>query len=429
MQGSMAQAAPLHVAVIGAGVIGASTALALLADGHRVTLLDPAAPGGRQAASFGNGAFISPASVIPMSHPGIWRKVPGYLLDPAGPLTIRWRDAPRLAPWVWRFVMAGRSAAHVERTACALAALLGEAPRQHLGIAERIGRPDLIRQDGLIHVFTDRAAYEAEAPAWTLRRRLDVRIAEMSEAELRERLPELSQHYRFGIRVVDGAHCTDPGGYVAAMLGWARRQGAVLRRASVTGFRVEEGKLRALRCGADELDCDRAVIACGIGARDLARAAGDRIPLQSERGYHVEIADPPIRPECPVMPQEGRMANVVTQGGFRAAGQVELASPHAAPDWRRAEILLAHLRRSWPALNDVAEAQVSRWMGHRPSTPDGRPVIGPASGATDIIHAFGHGHIGLAAAPMTARLVADLLAGRAGPVDLSPYAPTRFRRG
>ena len=113
-----------QVAVIGAGVIGAAIAARLVAEGHAVTVIEPETPGGPQAASFGNGGFLSPASVIPMSSPGLWRKVPAMLRDPAGALTIRWRHLPRLSPWLWRFVMAGRTPARVEATARALQQLL-----------------------------------------------------------------------------------------------------------------------------------------------------------------------------------------------------------------------------------------------------------------------------------------------------------------
>jgi D-amino-acid dehydrogenase len=126
----MQQAAPaaaLHVVVIGAGIVGAATALELLRDGHRVTVLDPGPPGGAQAASFGNGAWLSPSSVVPMALPGLWRKVPGFLADPLGPLAIRWRYLPRLLPWLVRFLWAGRSVAAVARTASALRPLV--APR------------------------------------------------------------------------------------------------------------------------------------------------------------------------------------------------------------------------------------------------------------------------------------------------------------
>lgn len=416
-----------QVAVIGAGVIGAATAAQLLAEGHAVTLIDPDTPGGPHAASHGNGGFLSPASVMPMSTPGLWRKVPAMLRDPSGALTIRWRHLPRLAPWLWRFVMAGRTPVRVEATARALHQLLGDASARHMALAARIGRPDLIRQEGLLYAFHDRAAYQGDAFAWDLRRKLGLHMRELDEAGMRALMPDLSPDYRFGILVEDGGHCTDPGGYVAAICDWARGQGAQIWQARATGFDLAQGRLRAVLTDQGPVACDAAVIACGIHSGVLARAAGDRVPLQSERGYFVQIAGLAGGPSIPVMPQDGRMANLCVAGGLRASGQVELASVHAAPDWRRADILLTHLRKTWPGLS-IRPEQVTRWMGHRPSTPDGRPVIGRALACGDIIHAFGHGHVGLASAPMTAVLVADLLAGRVPGVDMAPFAPTRFGR-
>jgi D-amino-acid dehydrogenase len=126
------------------------------------------------------------------------------------------------------------------------------------------------------------------------------------------------------------------------------------------------------------------------------------------------------------MPSDGKMANTPTAQGLRAAGQVELAGVDAPPDWRRADILLGHLRRTYPGLGEVAPDQVTRWMGHRPSTPDGLPVIGRSARSADVIHAFGHGHVGFAAAPATAEIVADILAGRAGSVPRKAYEAGRF---
>lgn len=419
-----------HVVVIGAGIVGATVALRLVQDGHRVTILDPGPPGGPQASSHGNGAFLSPASILPMSSPGLWRKVPGFLMDQNGPLTIRWRHLPRLAPWLWRFVRAGATPARVERIAAALAQLLSGAPDLHLQQARRIGRPDLIRQDGLVYAFANRTAFEAEAFSWNLRQRQGVVFNEMDEAELRRRLPDLSPAYHFGILVAQGAHCLDPSAYVAATVAAATDLGARLVPNAAIGFKIAGGQLNEVRTTAADIACDAAVIAMGAASGPLARAAGDRVPLESERGYHVQIANPGIAPALPVMPQDGRMANTMTAGGLRAAGQVELASNDAAPDWRRADILLGHLRRTWPALAQSDPAQVvSRWQGNRPSTPDGKPVIGPARLCTQIMHAFGHGHVGLASAPMTAEILAAILSGQSPPINITPFSAQRFGWG
>ncbi len=416
----------LHVGVIGAGIVGATVALELLRDGHRVTLLDAAEAGGEQAASYGNGAWLSPGSVVPMSTPGLWKKVPGYLLDPGGPLVIRWRALPHLLPWLLRFVRAGYSVTRVEATARALSALLHDAPRQHQRLAFEAGVPELVQQRGLLVLYPDREALAAEALSWRLRRDNGVAWTELEGAALRELAPDIDPRYRLGLHITAGAHCLDPGAYVAAIVRHAIALGAQWQRTRATGFVFADGRLRALRTADGDFACERAVIAAGIGSAALAREVGDAVPLASERGYHVVLTDSTIRLPVPVMPSDGKMAMTRTRAGLRVAGQVELSSVQAAPDWRRADILLRHARRLFPSLPPQQAEALPRWMGHRPSTPDGLPVIGRSVAFADVVHAFGHGHVGLAAAPATASLVAELLSGRPPSIDPRPYRCGRF---
>jgi D-amino-acid dehydrogenase len=169
------------------------------------------------------------------------------------------------------------------------------------------------------------------------------------------------------------------------------------------------------------------VIAAGAWSKILAAAAGDRVPLETERGYHALITDPGIAPRYPVMPSDGKMACVMTPQGLRLAGQVELAGLDAAPNWQRAAVLRDFARRVFPDLpHDLPTDKVKVWMGHRPSTPDGLPCIGRASGCADVVHAFGHGHVGLTAGAATGRLVADLISGKPPSIDPGPYSARRF---
>lgn len=417
-----------HVVVVGAGMVGAATARELLADGHRVTILDPGPPGGPQAASYGNGAWISPASVVPMSMPGSWRKVPGYLLDRDGPLTIRWSKLPKLTPWLLRFLLAGATVGRVEATARALSSLLHDAPQRHAALAASIGRPDLIRTGGLLYAYPDCESFAAEALSWRLRRQNGVAWRELEGHDLRMVAPDLDPRYGFGVLVEAGVHCFDPGGLVAAVVEDCVKAGAELRPVAATGFAATGGRLTGVVTTEGTIGCDHAVIAAGIRSKALARAAGDAVPLESERGYHAVIADCDVALPIPIMPADGRMANTRTTGGLRLAGQVELADVDTAPDWERAQVLLRHARRTYPALGGREAPSIETWLGHRPSTPDGRPVLGPASGIAGVVHAFGHGHVGLASGPASGRVVADLVAGRPASIDLSPFAPTRFRR-
>jgi D-amino-acid dehydrogenase len=416
-----------HVAIIGAGIVGAATALEALSAGFRVTLIEPGDPGGEQAASYGNGCWLSPMSVIPPSVPGLWKKLPKFLMDPLGPLAIRWSYVPRVATWLVRYLLAGWTEAKVLATARALRPLLAGSPALHRQLAERAGVGRLIEQRGLIYVYESRAQFESEAMAWRIRRQVGIEWLELDADEMRQREPELDRRYAFGALVEEGGHCRDPGAYVAALVAQACAEGADLRRERATGFRIEGGRLRAVLTERGEVAADRAVIAAGAHSRSLAAAAGSAVPLETERGYHAMVLDSPTGPRTPMMPYDGKMSITWTDRGLRCAGQVEIAGLEAAPNWKRAEILRDHLLRSFPGLpRDLPAERVAFWMGHRPSMPDGLPCIGPAAASPDVLLAFGHGHVGLVAAPRTARLVTAMLAGRQPDIPGEPFRPSRF---
>jgi D-amino-acid dehydrogenase len=417
-----------HVVIIGAGAVGAASALAALKEGYRVTILDPAEPGGEQAASYGNGCWLSPMSVIPPAVPGIWKKLPKFLSDPLGPLAIRWGYLPKVAPWLIRYLASGWRWEDVAKTAHALRPLVQDAPRLHQALAEQAGVGHLIERRGLMYIYPSRADFEAERKAWDIRHQVGVRWIELDADELRQREPELDRRYSFGIFVDEGGHCTDPGAYVAALIALAQAEGGKLHRDYATGFRIEAGRLQAVTTGQGEVTCDAAVIAAGVHSKPLARAAGDDVPLESERGYHAEISAPEVAPRYGLMPSDGKMSIMRTARGLRCAGQVEIAGIDAAPNWQRAEILKNHLLSCFPGLpKDIAADRIKFWLGHRPSMPDGMPCLGPSRATPNVIHAFGHGHTGLVAAARTGEVVAALLARRAPPIPIAAFDSRRFK--
>ncbi|MDB5372711.1 MAG: FAD-binding oxidoreductase [Belnapia sp.] len=416
-----------HVVVIGAGILGACTALELLKAGFRVSIVEPGPPGGEQAASYGNGCWLSPMSVIPPATPGLWKKVPGFLADPLGPLAIRWSYLPKVLPWLARYLASGWTEARVLRTAVALRALLQGAPALHAALAEEAGVGHLIERRGLMYIYPSRAEFEAEAMAWRIRRQVGVEWLEIGADELRQREPELDRRYGFAALIEEGGHCRDPGGYVAALVQLAEAQGAQRVQARAIGFRIEAGRLRSVLTDTGEIAADRAVIAAGAHSKALAAAVGDAVPLETERGYHAMVMHPESGPRTPMMPSDGKMSVTMTDLGLRCAGQVEIAGLEAAPNWQRAAILRDHLLRSFPGLpRDLPPERVKFWMGHRPSMPDGLPCIGPARRTSDVVHAFGHGHVGLVSAPRSARLVAQMLLAQPMEIDAKPYDPRRF---
>lgn len=419
-----------HAVVIGSGAVGSATAIEAVRAGMRVTVIEPADAGSPHATSYGNAGWLSTHSVVPPALPGAWRKVPGWLADPSGPLAVRWRYLPKALPWLLKYLAAGWTEARVQRTADALRLLLSDAPQLHRQLALEAGVPHLIEQRGLLHVYRSRQEFEGEALAWRVRARTGVRWEEWDAAQLRQNEPDLDPRYRLGIFVGEAGHCRDPGTYVSALARHAQSLGAVVVRTRATGFRIEAGRLLAVLTEDGEVACDTAAICAGARSADLAARAGSPVPLESERGYHVQVTAPAHGPRTPMMASDGKLIVHWMDGGLRAAGQVEIAGLSAPPDWRRADILHRHLCAMFEGLPPAPDAPgVSRWLGHRPSTPDGLPCIGPSATTPDVVLAFGHGHVGLGASARTGRLTAQWMAGATATIDLSPFDPARFQHG
>ena len=412
-------APPCKVVVIGTGVVGAATACWLLRDGHEVTLLDRLGPG--EATSFGNAGAISPGSVEPLGHPGMLWRVPGWLADPLGPLTIRWRHLPRLAPWLGRLALAS-TPQRVARIAAELATYLPHALEAWLPLLAEAGLESLLRRDGMLWVFaTERSFAEAQA-GLRLRRRYGVAIQDVPAGEVRQVEPALGPVYRAAL-LPDAGRVLDPGGLVAGLARHAMARGARLVRAQALDFDIGPEGPRAVVTDAGAVPADAVVVAAGAWSHRLARRLGSRVPLETERGYHVTIPAPAVAPRRMILPYgEGFLATPMAMG-LRVAGTVELASLDAAPDWRRADVLLTKARALFPGLQTEG---ATRWMGHRPSLPDTKPVISRSPVHRNVFYAFGHGHLGLTGAAITGRLIGDLVAGRATAVDLGPFRIDRF---
>lgn len=405
-----------EIAVIGAGVVGLTIALELVDQGREVVLVDPGAPG--MGASYGNAGTIAGYATSPVGTPEVLRSLPSLLLSRTSPLAIRHRALPSLTPWLVRFLRQSLPAA-TARNARSIAALLADAGERWDDLVLRVQGAGILQRRGCLYLYETPEALQAAAAEMDRRRALGVEVELIGPDRLAELEPALP-------RAAGAAHFTgatfldDPGrmmGLVAA---------TVLARARHLAVRAER-----LTRGPDgvviegpglHLHARRVVIAAGAHSRELARQAGDRIPLDTERGYHVEwdMPEPLLsRPTCPtargfyLCPMAGRL---------RVAGTVELGGLHLPPSPHRIARLVEGARAFFPDLG----APVRSWMGFRPSLPDSLPVIGPSVGGGEVILAFGHGHLGVTLAPITARIVAALLQEQHPPLEIAPYRPGRF---
>ncbi len=409
-----------QVVVIGAGIVGVCSALSLQRAGFRVTLLERDAPG--QGASFGNGAVIGEEAVVPVATPGILRKAPGMLLDPRGPLALRWSYLPRIAPWLLRFAAASRPK-RVEQISIALAALLEGTFAAFDRLLEAADAADMLRRTGWLCVYETEAGLEAYRPMLELQRRRGVSFDILDRDAVREFEPALGPIFARAVYYPDVAYALDSLRLVQVLAEIFGRHGGTLKRAEARGFEIGPDGPRAVLTEAGPVPCDAVVVAAGAWSKRLAAELGSAPPLDTERGYHVQFAAPGVVPRLPVYSTERGIIATPLEAGLRVGGTVELGGLEAAPNWDRARVLLEQSQRWFPGLRTEGH---SRWMGFRPSMPDSLPVIGRSPRFSNAIFAFGHGHCGMMMGARTGEIVAALAAGRDPGIDMSPYRVDRF---
>ena len=408
------------VAVVGAGIVGVCCALFLLRDGHRVILVDRGDPG--EGASFGNASIVTEASVLPVAKPGILKDLPKMLLDPKGPLAIRWRYLPGLLPWLMQFIAAARPD-RVAEISPALATL-GEGVIDAYGpLLEMAGEPEILKRTGWLSVFESEAGFEKFAPSLEAMHRYGVKLDLLEAEEIRQVEPKLAPIFAKGVFLKDVAYCINSFRLVQVLAAAFQREGGELRRASVAGFDIGPDGPCALQSDQGDIAFDRVVIAAGAWSRDLAKRLGSKVPLDTERGYHLTIPNGDDMPRMPIYSTERAFAATPLEHGLRVAGTVELGGLDAPPNWERVEVLRHHIQRWYPHI-DTNEA--STWLGFRPSMPDSLPVIGQAPRFSNAYFAFGHGHLGLSQGAKTGKAIADLVASRDPGFDLRPYRADRF---
>jgi D-amino-acid dehydrogenase len=411
-----------EIAIIGAGVVGLAIAERLLAEGREVVLIDPNPPGdvvSQNAASYGNAGTIADYAVLPVGTPDVLRNLPSLLFDRNSPLAIRRAALPALMPWLARFAWQSLPK-QAERNARNIAALLADACPNWLNLGDKLGGKDILQNRGCLYVYETKAAFRAAEQDMAFRRSLGVTVDLISPEALRQMEPTLPEVEGGAAFFPNAIFLNDPGRMVGLLATEVATRAAFISTHAKTLERQPDGVL--ITGPGLMLKARHVVIAAGAHSRKLAAMAGDRVPLDTERGYHVEwdMPHPSVtRPTCPttrgfyLCPMQGRL---------RVAGTVELGGLTAPPSPHRIAKLVEGAREIFPDL----PAPDRSWMGFRPSMPDSVPVIGPSRAGAEVIHAYGHGHLGLSMAPVTARIVANLITGRAPGMDITPYLPTRF---
>lgn len=409
--------------VIGAGIVGVHVARALQRRGFRVTLIDQGQPG--MGTSYGNAGFLATDEIFPLAHGRVLRALPRMLLDPLGPLSIRWQEFPRLLPWYVRYV-AACSSARVGRSIDALAAIQRAAGSSWRQFAARESLTHLLRESGAWKLFeTDRGLHET-AGERSVQSAHGIRWELYPRAELVARIPEIAASVRHGVFYPDGMSTVNSLALTSAIFDRFVADGGTFLQTRVDSLRHAGGRISALETTSGEQRADQIVIAAGHLSGRLLKPLGVRVPIVAERGYHIEMQHDEISFDMPIGAYERGFYMTPMTSGLRLAGTSEFSSADhdEPPNWARADILERHVRELLPG---VTKAETGRWMGHRPTLPDFLPALGPVPGFDNLHAAFGHHHLGLTLSAISGEILAELLSGATPPIELSAFSLARFQ--
>ncbi|MDJ1017524.1 MAG: FAD-binding oxidoreductase [Paracoccaceae bacterium] len=408
------------IAVIGAGIVGVSTAVWLQRDGHKVILIDREGPAA--GASYGNGGVLASCSIIPVTVPGLLAKAPRMLFSPNQPLFLKWGYLPKLAPWLARYLSTANRDA-VRRRAAAMMPIIGDSLADHQVLAAGTGAENLIEPSDYLFLYKDRGHYDGDAFGWSVRKEHGFEWDILEGQAWRDYDPSFGPDITFAARLRNHGCIRDPGKYVEALAAHVEREGGRIIKAEVEDAVRQGGRLTGLRADGETIACDGAVLATGAWSGKLAAKFGFKPPIESERGYHLELWEPSVMPRAPVMVASGKFVATPMEGRIRLAGVVEFGGLEAPPSKAPFRLLEKNIRAAMPGLTWKKAVE---WMGHRPSMADSIPVLGEVPGLNGAYTAFGHDHVGLTGGPKTGRILAQIISGRQPNLDLSPYSPARF---
>ncbi len=410
----------MKIGVIGAGIVGVSSALALVERGHDVTILERADVAA--GASRGNAGAFAFADVIPLATPGIMRRAPKWLFDPDGPLSIPPAYLPKIVPWLlsfWRASLPDRYRAAVAAQAAMMAHSQAALERLVAGHALE----GLLRREGQLQLYEGERDFRSSLGSWEERRAAGVRFEFLEgSAAIAEIQPGLAQRFTHAGFTPDWINVVDPVVWTRHLADLFRARGGRIERCDIRAIAPVEGSVRLVAAGQDR-QFDRVVLAAGAFSGRLLRPLGIRLPLETERGYNTTL--PAGRFDLRTQVTFGGHGFVVTRigDGIRVGGGVELGGLDLPPRMARADALLRKAATFLPGLDTSGGTQ---WMGFRPSMADSLPVIDAAPGHPALVLAFGHGHLGLTQSAGTAELVADLVERKPSAIDITPYRASRF---
>jgi D-amino-acid dehydrogenase len=407
------------IGVIGAGIQGVCISLSLIKKGFKVTLLDRDEPA-KQSASYGNAGHFSPYASVPMNRPDILVDAPSMLLSSTGPISLRWSYVPKMIPWFLKFVK-NCSKKNMMHTAKYMHQILDLALPSYDELFQEIDVSGLVESKGIIYFWTKKDLKSRELEM-SIRRELGVKQQLLTPHEIHDLEPHIKKIYHGGVLYPGARHTTNPGKILLKLYDLFLKKGGCFKRENVETINFLSDNKPIIKTNLNSYTFAKAVVACGAFSKKLTDQLDEKIPLDTERGYHIHFKDHDHLLSRPVIFLNRGFGITPMEQGLRVVGTVEFGGLGAPASKKRILNLVNNAKYLFPELTK----HYDEWLGFRPTLPDYLPVIGPSKNYKNLFYSFGHHHLGWTLGAISGKIVSNMIAGENTNLDLSAYNSTRF---
>ena len=407
-----------EITIIGAGIVGLSSAINLVKRGSKVTLIEKDLKG--QPASYGNASWLSSPSITPVLMPGMFKKIPKMWLSKDGPLFLRFPGVLKMIPFLIKYLSYTKKE-KVEHISKNLAFLLKDSIGEHRELAKGSKAERWIEDSPFLFIYKNKTDFENDSYTWSLRKKYGFELIEVQKEELNRIFPGLSQEYTFAIKIENQGYISNSQNYLDDLIDYYKSLGGEIIENEVLDINPS-GDNFIIKLKNSDLFTEKVLISSGVYSGNFVKKFNVKVPIESERGYHLELFDTNIRINHPIMNGYLKLAITPRPTGIRFAGLVEFGSLNSKPNPKAFELLMRNAQSMFPGITFKRKME---WSGHRPSTVDSLPIIGASERSNNLFFAYGHHHIGLTAGPKTGKMIAKQILRDNDQFDLEAFNPHR----
>ncbi len=408
----------LKIGIVGAGIQGISNALFLQKKGFSVTIFDRDEPGS-PAASYGNAGHFSPYASVPINRPDVLSDVPAMLLSSTGPLALKWNYVPKMVPWFLKFIR-NCTTKKMMHTAKNMHQILDLALPAYDELFEDIELGGLVEKKGILYIWNDQNLKSRELEI-NIRNELGVDQQVVTPKEIHDLEPNIKPIYHGGVYYQHGRHARNPKKILLKLYDLFLKKGGKFLKMNIKDINFNDEK-PVIKAETQSFLFDKIVIACGSFSKKLTDNLDEKIPLDTERGYHVHFKDCDHLLSRPVIFQNRGFGITPMEQGLRVVGTVEFGGLDNPLSKSRVKNLINNAKYM---MGDLPEHE-DEWLGFRPTLPDYLPVIGPSKKYKNVFYCFGHHHLGWTLGPISGKIISGMIAEENTNLDLKPYSSLRF---